>query len=72
MLKSGLVDFLTDIETLSLLLAAAVHDIGHDGFSNNYHKNSMSERAVSPCACACPCPALSSKTRPSLLGNFVA
>ena len=30
-----------------LLLAAMVHDVGHDGFNNVFHKNALSDRAVS-------------------------
>mmetsp|Transcript_3422 Transcript_3422/g.8314 ORF Transcript_3422/g.8314 Transcript_3422/m.8314 type:complete len:344 (+) Transcript_3422:1682-2713(+) len=30
----------------AILLAALVHDLGHDGLNNNYHKNSISHRAL--------------------------
>jgi len=38
--------FLSDIEILSLLLGAMIHDVGHDGYNNNYHKNAASDRAI--------------------------
>ena len=44
--EGGLGEFLSDVDKLSLIIAALAHDIGHDGFSNNYHKNAMTERAV--------------------------
>jgi len=40
-------DFLSDVQVLALLLAAMVHDIGHDGCNNLYHKNKVTERAIS-------------------------
>ena len=42
----GLRDFLTDMEVLAILLAAIVHDVGHDGMNNNYHKNALTDRAI--------------------------
>lgn len=44
--EGGLVEFLPDIDKLSLIIAAIAHDIGHDGFTNNYHKNAMTDRAI--------------------------
>eukprot|EP00281_Chroomonas_sp_CCMP1168_P027396 CAMPEP_0206254042 /NCGR_PEP_ID=MMETSP0047_2-20121206/23484_1 /ASSEMBLY_ACC=CAM_ASM_000192 /TAXON_ID=195065 /ORGANISM="Chroomonas mesostigmatica_cf, Strain CCMP1168" /LENGTH=599 /DNA_ID=CAMNT_0053680311 /DNA_START=95 /DNA_END=1891 /DNA_ORIENTATION=- len=47
MLKTaGVSQFLSTSECISILLSALVHDLGHDGLSNNFHKNSMSERAL--------------------------
>ena len=37
---------LTKIETLTMLLAAACHDLGHDGFTNGYHVNAITPRAI--------------------------
>jgi 3'5'-cyclic nucleotide phosphodiesterase len=37
---------LNQIDVLSLLLAGICHDLGHDGFTNGYHVNAMSERAI--------------------------
>jgi hypothetical protein len=37
---------LTDMELLAMLLAAIVHDVGHDGMNNNYHKNALTDRAI--------------------------
>lgn len=31
---------------MALLLAAMVHDMGHDGCNNQFHKNSLSARCV--------------------------
>ncbi|EKX54147.1 hypothetical protein GUITHDRAFT_43702, partial [Guillardia theta CCMP2712] len=38
--------YLTQKQITALLLAALVHDLGHDGLNNNYHKNSISQRAL--------------------------
>jgi len=35
-----------EIEILALLLSAIIHDVDHDGVSNDFHKASMSERAI--------------------------
>ncbi|EKX35891.1 hypothetical protein GUITHDRAFT_79370 [Guillardia theta CCMP2712] len=46
-LKTGnLSRYLTRKQITALLLAALVHDLGHDGLNNNYHKNSISHRAL--------------------------
>lgn len=37
---------LTDLDFLSMLIAAACHDYDHDGMTNTYHVNSMTERAL--------------------------
>ena len=33
-----------DLDTISLLVAALCHDVGHDGFNNKYHVVTSSER----------------------------
>jgi len=38
--------YLEDFNILSLLVGALAHDIGHDGFNNAYHANTMSELAI--------------------------
>jgi hypothetical protein len=38
--------FLSEIEIMSLLLAAMVHDLGHDGFNNAFHKHALTDRAI--------------------------
>jgi hypothetical protein len=35
---------LNDYDKLSLLVAALAHDVGHDGFSNQFHMNARSKR----------------------------
>lgn len=30
-----------EIDQLSMLIAAACHDLGHDGFTNSYHGNAI-------------------------------
>lgn len=37
---------LDNIDTLSLLVAGACHDYGNDGFTNEFHKNTLSERSI--------------------------
>ena len=37
---------LNKLDTLSFLLAAVCHDLGHDGFTNVYHVNAMTDRAI--------------------------
>ena len=37
---------LKDIDKLSVVIAAACHDLGHDGFTNNYHMNAVTLRAI--------------------------
>eukprot|EP00283_Hemiselmis_rufescens_P004542 CAMPEP_0173420446 /NCGR_PEP_ID=MMETSP1357-20121228/1927_1 /TAXON_ID=77926 /ORGANISM="Hemiselmis rufescens, Strain PCC563" /LENGTH=555 /DNA_ID=CAMNT_0014383233 /DNA_START=251 /DNA_END=1915 /DNA_ORIENTATION=- len=44
--SGGLGEYLSDVEKLSFLVAAMVHDFGHDGLSNNFHKNAMTDRSV--------------------------
>jgi len=37
---------LTDLDVFTTLVAAACHDYAHDGFTNPYHVNTISERAI--------------------------
>jgi len=37
---------LNKIDCLSFIMAAVCHDIGHDGFTNSYHVNTISKRAI--------------------------
>ena len=37
---------LNKLDTLSFLLAAVCHDLGHDGMTNSYHVNAMTIRAI--------------------------
>lgn len=37
---------LDHIDILSFLTAAVCHDLGHDGFTNGYHVNAITERAI--------------------------
>ena len=37
---------LKDIDNLSFLIATACHDLGHDGFTNSYHLNAITQRAI--------------------------
>ena len=45
-LLAQLGDCLSPLETFALILAAAVHDLGHDGYTNQYHVERTTERAV--------------------------
>lgn len=45
-LKMGGQDYLTDVQVLALVLSASMHDVGHDGLNNGYHKRAMSKRAL--------------------------
>mmetsp|Transcript_9197 Transcript_9197/g.22789 ORF Transcript_9197/g.22789 Transcript_9197/m.22789 type:complete len:629 (+) Transcript_9197:234-2120(+) len=38
--------FLSEIEIMALLFAVMIHDLGHDGFNNAFHKNAMTDRSV--------------------------
>lgn len=44
--RGGAASFLTPFHTLALILSAIVHDLGHDGFNNDFHRNTLSERAI--------------------------
>lgn len=37
---------LTDLDTLSVVVASVCHDYGHDGLNNAYHVNAITERAI--------------------------
>jgi len=37
---------LNDLDVFSALVAAACHDFGHDGYTNQYHVNTISDRAI--------------------------
>ena len=37
---------LNKLDTLSFLMAAVCHDLGHDGFTNSYHVNAITRRAI--------------------------
>ena len=37
---------LNHVDVLSFLLAGICHDLGHDGFTNGYHINAMTDRAI--------------------------
>jgi hypothetical protein len=37
---------LTPVDILSFLVAAICHDLGHDGYTNVYHVNKVSDRAI--------------------------
>ena len=44
--SGGFRAFLSDLQVLALLLTAMMHDVGHDGFNNTYHKHAQTERAL--------------------------
>jgi len=37
---------LNKLDCLSLMIAGACHDLGHDGFTNGYHVNAITRRAI--------------------------
>jgi len=37
---------LTHLDILAFLTAAICHDLGHDGYTNGYHVNRVSARAI--------------------------
>lgn len=37
---------MSSLDRISLLIAAACHDLGHDGMKNEYHVNLITDRAV--------------------------
>lgn len=37
---------LTQLDQLSLIISAVCHDLGHDGFTNSYHINAITRRAI--------------------------
>jgi len=38
--------YVNRFQLLAILIAAIVHDLGHDGYNNNYHKHAITERAM--------------------------
>lgn len=48
MLRCNLIDILhlDKLDCMSLIIAAIAHDLGHDGFNNNYHVNAITRRAI--------------------------
>jgi calcium/calmodulin-dependent 3',5'-cyclic nucleotide phosphodiesterase len=44
--QSGLALWLTDLEMLATIMAAAIHDYEHTGTTNNFHINTMSDVAM--------------------------
>jgi len=43
---AGAKEFLSDLQICALLIGAVVHDLGHDGLNNSFHKNALSDRAL--------------------------
>ena len=37
---------LDHIDIMSFLVGAICHDLGHDGFTNGYHINALTDRAI--------------------------
>lgn len=37
---------LNDLDKLAFFIAAACHDFKHDGFTNQFHSNTFTERAM--------------------------
>lgn len=37
---------LNKLDCLSMMVASLCHDIGHDGFTNSFHSNMMTSRAI--------------------------
>ena len=37
---------LNDLDKLAMIISAACHDLGHDGFTNSYHLNAITQRAI--------------------------
>jgi hypothetical protein len=37
---------LSKLDCLSMIIASMCHDLGHDGFTNSYHVNAITERAI--------------------------
>ena len=46
--KCGLIEKLelNKIDVLSFILAGVCHDLGHDGYTNSYHVNAITMRAI--------------------------
>lgn len=37
---------LDSLDCLTMIISAACHDLGHDGFTNSYHVNAITSRAI--------------------------
>ena len=37
---------LIELDMLAILISAVCHDLGHDGYTNGYHVNTISSRAI--------------------------
>ncbi|CAM4587379.1 unnamed protein product [Leuciscus chuanchicus] len=46
LLKTGMVHWMTELEILAMLFAAAVHDYEHTGTTNNFHIQTRSDTAI--------------------------
>ncbi|XP_039540850.1 calcium/calmodulin-dependent 3',5'-cyclic nucleotide phosphodiesterase 1C isoform X3 [Pimephales promelas] len=46
LLKTGMVNWLTELEIFAMLFAAAVHDYEHTGTTNNFHIQTRSDTAI--------------------------
>ncbi|RXM95227.1 Calcium/calmodulin-dependent 3',5'-cyclic nucleotide phosphodiesterase 1C, partial [Acipenser ruthenus] len=46
LLKTGMVHWLTELEILAMIFAAAVHDYEHTGTTNNFHIQTRSDSAI--------------------------
>ena len=48
MRNSNLVEALkmNHLDKLAMIISATCHDLGHDGFTNSYHTNTITERAI--------------------------
>ncbi|CAL8310931.1 unnamed protein product [Merluccius merluccius] len=46
LLKTGMVHWLTELEILAMIFAAAVHDYEHTGTTNNFHIQTRSDTAI--------------------------
>ena len=44
--KCGADEYLESFNVLSILVAALAHDLGHDGFNNSFHQNTISDLAL--------------------------
>jgi hypothetical protein len=46
--NGGLINILelSKIDILSFLVACICHDLGHDGYTNGYHVNAQTDRAI--------------------------
>ena len=37
---------MNDLDKLAMIIASTCHDLGHDGFTNSYHLNAITSRAI--------------------------